>query len=846
MKTFEEKIREIRKQIKILEDNQSLKEERRLPSNCYFLESDTIISYGRKDGEARYPYAYDGLTFWAYESGNVKMEESTLSMLLHVFEGKEPYLAFFAGIKQPDGSYFPISLLGTAKQPTEKDVKRYTVFTPQAVYYFTDVQELHLVVRILIDDKKLFRISFFMENASMESIETYLSTYMNFFMMQKPCESLETKWFKQCTATDYGFLMHTTETRRKQSSLENYAAITYSDLDGVVEKTTSRRVYTGSVYAQLNCAESLFRGGFDEEKLHTEFSETAIAGTILPKLIEAGKSFEITYTVAFGNDKKEVESRAVNNKKANLVDEYIFRKASGVNGYPEIKFGDLQNANLKSFTVNSFIENVLRQVEFCARAKNYAGPFIGVRDIFQQLEAYLIWNPSYTRQKIIEAIGFIGEDGRAPRQYSYPQSKNVLPAMDLRPFIDQGVWIISTVFSYLAYTDDYSILDEVCGYYKFNGNSVAFSEERDTVLEHLVRITEYLVSNLATDTGCLRALYGDWNDALDGLGYTIDKNREYGDGVSVMATLQLYRNLREMCQLFEKTGKHTDKIRAYQEHRRKIQEGLQTHAIVSNENGERKIVHGWGDKLCYKIASYCDNDKVSRDGLTSNAFWVLCGALDWDISLKEDILQAYSRLDSKYGLKTFEPYFAEDNQEVGRIIKLPKGTAENGATYIHATLFGILSLFEMGESEKAWEQLYKILPLTHKTISTTPFIMSNSYIYNEEKGLDGESMNDWFTGSGCVLIKALVGGAFGVCPSLNGLAIRPAQFFPCDIASIKLRIKNCDLFISYKHQGDTTRRFIVNGKEKQAVRNEKNGLLEIDFTAVDLTSKEIQIEIFDE
>ena len=256
-------------------------------------------------------------------------------------------------------------------------------------------------------------------------------------------------------------------------------------------------------------------------------------------------------------------------------------------------------------------------------------------------------------------------------------------------------------------------------------------------------------------------------------------------------------------------------------------------------------MHGWGDKLAYKIASYCDNDGINRDGLTSNAFWVLCGALEWDSSLKKDILQAYARLDSKYGLKTFEPYFAEDNQEVGRIIKLPKGTAENGATYIHATLFAILSLFEMGECEKAWEQLYKILPLTHKTISTTPFIMSNSYIYNEERGLDGESMNDWFTGSGCVLIKAIVWGAFGILPSLNGLVIRPANFFPSNEAFIKLRVKNCDLSISYKKQGDTQRRFIVNGKEKKAVKNTKNGLFEITFTADDLNDKEIYIDIFD-
>ena len=85
-----------------------------------------MLSYRRDDGDARYPYAYDGLTLWAYASGNVKMEESTFNHFLPVFEAKEPYLAFFAGIKQEDG-YFPVSLLGPAKQAFEKGIRRYPV-----------------------------------------------------------------------------------------------------------------------------------------------------------------------------------------------------------------------------------------------------------------------------------------------------------------------------------------------------------------------------------------------------------------------------------------------------------------------------------------------------------------------------------------------------------------------------------------------------------------------------------------------------------------------------------------------------------------------------------------------
>ena len=231
--------------------------------------------------------------------------------------------------------------------------------------------------------------------------------------------------------------------------------------------------------------------------------------------------------------------------------------------------------------------------------------------------------------------------------------------------------------------------------------------------------------------------------------------------------------------------------------------------------------------------------------MTSNAFWVLSGAIDWDRTLAKDILNAYQRLDSKYGLKTFEPYFAEDNKEVGRITRLPKGTAENGATYIHATLFGILSLFEIGEAEKAWEQLYKILPLTHEFISTTPFIMSNSYLYNEERGFDGESMSDWFTGSGCVLLKAIVWEVFGLLPDLAGLTVRPANYFPTNEASIKMQIKGAEVSVIYKKTGEGKRRFVVNGREREPAFDDKAKTQALYFTNEELNGGDLVVEVCD-
>lgn len=151
------------------------------------------------------------------------------------------------------------------------------------------------------------------------------------------------------------------------------------------------------------------------------------------------------------------------------------------------------------------------------------------------------------------------------------------------------------------------------------------------------------------------------------------------------------------------------------------------------------------------------------------------------------------------------------NPQAGRIAYLPEGTAENSAVYIHAAMFAIQSLFIADEPQFAWEQLVKILPITHDRISVTPFVMPNSYAFNEKKGFDGESMNDWFTGSACVLIKIIVRNVFGVDPDLNGLHISPARKMPFEKASLKLNYKKRPLTVEYINKGVGVRSVAVNG-----------------------------------
>ncbi len=808
-------IKALLKKVEAFEQGGKQAKENILPSNAYFLSADELICFERKDGDGRFPYAYDGLTLWAYSSGTFKVEESMYNVFHYAKESKEPTLLFFVGEKQGE-EYLPASLTCQARQPREKGVERFVIYSRQAAYYFAITERFIGVLRATVNDKKQICFTTFVQNKGEAPLEGYLSAYFNPVMSDLQYEDFEAKWYKRCVADERGYLFSHTEYLSREVCLNHYLSIGREACKEVAY-TSSKSNYVGNDL--INCAPALFSGRFERELHATEFTETAIAGDIAKFSLAQGEHFELSYVVTSANDERRVIDAKAEGVTTAAIDGYLEKKQKeskaeelAQNFGVTFHQGEILNAKL----LNKFLDNVKYQVEFCSKSKNYAGAYIGIRDIFQQVEAALMWMPKHCRYKIVDALNYIDEGGRPPRQYSYPAGEGVPPKMDLRPYIDQGVWIISTVYSYLCFTGDYSILEEECGYYKFGDTTVALSDKKSSVLQHLLDVMGFLLSNVDEDTGCLKALYGDWNDALDGLGKTSKAGQAYGNGVSVMATLQLYKNCAEMTEILTRVGGYEKELARYAAAREGLKAGLTEHAVVEKD-GLRKILHGWGEDKSFFVGSFCDNDGQNRNGLTSNAFWILSEMYKNDRTILNDIQFAYSELDSSYGLKTFEPYFALENTKVGRISHLPKGTAENGATYIHATLFAIYSFFAVGQTRRAWEQLYKILPITHKFISTSPFVMPNSYIYNEEKGFDGQSMSDWFTGSGCVLMKVLVRGIFGVEPTLDGVKICPASYIPFKKAQLDIIVKGAKLKIEVN--ADATE-FYVNGKKAESATDE--------------------------
>lgn len=869
--TIEQKVQVYSDWYNKIKNDSSFASQLKMPGSAYFINNGEVLAIPRDDGDCRYPYGTDGLNFWTYASGYIHCNEGIFSPFLRAGEGQEPKVAFFAVVTDGQREHtFP--LLSVPIMENTINIERYTVFDRCCAYYVTEANNLRFTIRMFVNEERKIIFTILVQNLSSVEQKLMLSSFINPFLMHDITENSENRWFREVSYREADasealgtFIVRTNEDLSRTKSVSNYGIIKrnteFENGSKMLshEETTSRYEYVGGSRGSLHHPLAVKNKSFNKQKHRCAFTEIGIAGDIIN--LELGRNSSARYDITLDyiihcNDDKMLDrlicEKVCVDRIDNNLDE-ICKSDAEKNSGLKIELSDSKNTSLKDKVFNNFIEQLKKQVEFCSLIKGYIqlspNSLIGIRDVFQALEAFVAWQPGAVRKKMLEALDFTFSNGRCPRQYALPMREDAEPAMDIREFIDQGVWVISTIVTYLKYTGDFSFLDEECGYYDLldeRRGQVRKSEQKDSVLEHMLRIMNYLLDNRDFgNTMCIRALYGDWNDALDGLGVSSDPDKHFGNGVSVMATLQVYQNLQEMEELLLRldSEKFRTLISEYSQARNDMQEGLLKYAVVRDENDNARIVHGWGEDIKYYVGSFCDTDKKSRYGLTSNAFWVLSKMYDKDVTFKDVILEAFEKLDSKYGLKTFEPHFEPETIGVGRIPKLPAGTAENGAAYIHASIFGIMALFRMGCSELAWEQMVKSLPFTHDYVSCSPFVMPNSYGFNPEKNIDGESMQDWQTGSSNVLLKVLLKYVLGICPEYDGIWVQPAKYYLFSNLKAQIIIKKCIIKLQIEYRGKDSRSFYVNGIKRQGHTDEIMELEKLWIAEDELNHKELSIKV---
>lgn len=786
-----------------------------MPQNTFYLNDKDILCCERENGVSRYPYDADGFVVWASSNGIIEAFEASFTMFRTLTFFEDASVAFIGGIKQPNGQYFPVSLLECNRQLFEPfKVNRYVVYSFRYMYYIADTDDITFAVRLHVSEDKHLHFAYTAINKSDKPQNVYLMSCMDAWMFYRNNGGVYDIMNRFGKRFDNGNYLLRSYGDSLVVSRDSYGIA--ADKEYV---TTRKSEVLGPSGRLITNAESLKTGVFKEQFDAANSVEVPVSADCAHYTLTAGDSLRREYDLFYFHSTEEAMACMNHKPDVNKIDAELAQDE--INAIEKLETMKVQFANyngkLNPNVLNKFVRNIQKQVSFCALGKTYFGTMIGIRDVMQQLESSLIWQPKETRRQFVNAMNHILEDGRPPRQFSNQESDDYMPEFDLRKFIDQGVWVITTLHTYLSYTDDWSILDEQCGYYiaaDDNSRIIAKSKIVDSVLDHILKIMDYLCSNIDDETGCLHSLYGDWNDALDGLGKTTDPDREFGTGVSVMASLQLYQNCNEICEILSHVGGYNDKIAQYKEYGETLKNGLTKYAIDVNQKGERQILHGWGDKISYKIGSWCDPDGKARVSSTATSFWANSGMIKNDPSMKDVLIESFRKLDSKYGIMTFDTAFPYDMQKyVGRVARITAGTYENAGTYVHATMFAAAALFLIGESKKAWQQLEVGAVISHDDCTKSPFAMPNSYFKNDEWCIDGESFADWYTGSGTVFIKDLVKFGFGICPAIDGLTVQTAGYMPTTDASIDVIVKGHPITVKYQNKDTGNRKFMVNGVE---------------------------------
>lgn len=807
--SFENRLKNLMQQI----NNFEASADNSLPQNTFYLNEKDILCLERETGVSRFPYDANGLVVWARSSGHIDAYESTFTIFRELNNFEDASIAFMGGLKTDTG-YYPVSLFDCHRQLFEAvDIKRYVVYSFRCAYYIADTPDVTFAVRVHVSMDKHIHFAFTAINKTNKPQNIYMMSCFDAWLFYRNNGGVYDIMNRFGKYYDNGnFLLR---------SYGDSMVVSRAAFGGACDKeyiTAQKTDVLGPVGRLMSNSPTLKTGVF-KENFAANSVHVPVSADCAHYTLSDGEVIRREYELLYFHTKEEAEANIDYKPNVDKIDAVLADDEEvALNNFATMQthFNNYEG-KINPHVLNKFVRNIQKQISFCALGKNYFGPMIGIRDVMQQLESSLIWQPADSRRQFINALNHILEDGRPPRQFSEQESPDYLPNFDLRKFIDQGVWIITTLHTYLSYTNDWSILDEKCGYYvaaEDNSRLIAKSKIVDTVLDHVIKIMDYLCRNIDEDTGCLHALFGDWNDALDGLGKTTDTSREYGTGVSVMASLQLYQNCGEICEILSRVGGYDEKIAEYKNFAEILKNGLTKNAIDSNDNGERRVVHGWGDNMSYKIGSWCDPDGKARVSGTANAFWVNSGMIKNDPSMKGSIMSSFARLDSKFGAMTFDTAFPLDMKKyVGRIANITAGTYENAGTYVHATMFSAAALFLMGESKEAWRQIELGCVLSHKDCSKSPFAMPNSYFRNEEYCIDGESFADWYTGSGTVFVKNLIKYGFGVCPTLDGLMIQTAKYMPTTDAALDIVVKGKAIKFVYKNENKQGRKFYANGKE---------------------------------
>ena len=526
---------------------------------------------------------------------------------------------------------------------------------------------------------------------------------------------------------------------------EDYAVCLHSNKK--IEKYELSKEAFLKGYSSFSFPKTVVEDDFENLDFAKSTSTSAVGNDLGadPESVGSTPAFALGYDLALGPEKKEtiqIELFSEENFGAALKKRRIFAAQDSwhlaVVRHKEAASEWIHTNTLKTNDsdfdryVNVWIKHQLRYTSQWVLGWN-----IGFRDSMQDADIYRIFDTSFVRKRILEASRHIYQDGHTVRCWA---------GLDTKLYYDGGVWYVNTIVDYLRESGDFQILEEVCPF--LDGG-------KSSVLDHMKKTMDFLDKQRGP-SGICRMGFGDWNDALNGV------DRE-GKGESVWTSMAFIWSLRSLIELLHRI--RDDEEERYRTIARELS-GLLNEKFFEGDRYIRAVTDN-GEKI---------GSHTSKEGkiyLNPQSWAIICGVANKERT-KSILAQVRKSLYTDFGPILLSPPYTTYNESMGRITGDAPGVVENGANYVHASMFYAYALTLCNLTDEAFDILKCVLPTNPKNppeiSGLEPFSLTNSYEGPASKR-PGRAMFSWRTGSAGWFLKVVWDGMIGILPHFDDVKI---------------------------------------------------------------------------
>lgn len=552
-------------------------------------------------------------------------------------------------------------------------------------------------------------------------------------------------------------------------------------------------------------------GGVTEDTLYA-FKQCV--STLATVNLKGGESYSFTQVFAVTDDEKKIVENIKNSVKyfdstvQKAEEEKLVEKHAELFSVRTVKTGD---PDFDSF-VNGFLPLEMYWVSSLDRG--WPTGMRGVRDAANDFEGMLCYDKQMCKGVIENIFSKQRSDGWYPRQVPFGAGTK----FDLREFVDSACFFTEYVYDYLAYTGDYSILENKYGYYD--------CETQESGLTHLKKGMDYLLSDDALGVhGLVKMRGGDWLDCLSGAG-------KKGRGESVMVSCQLVMCLKYLVEILNKVGQ-VNEVEKYEKAGYRLKNAINKAAF----NGRfYNAVYTDNDTWLF---SEKDEDGEERVYVPTNAYAVISGVAS---GKENEIFNEIAKLKTSDGYKLFSKPLG--GKFIDGIGKMGTGDfqpyfAENGSVYNHGSqCFLIRALAKAGRYEEISDVLGYALPLyadkhsPEKTCSA-PYAITNCY--HLVPSFYGRSGFSFLTGSVAMIERAVYSWVFGLNFALDNIVITPCVPKEYANAEITTPFNGHNLTIKYVGYGAQIEIAEIGGKAFDVSAEGRSVLIDKALITDDLT-----------